>query len=392
MTGRLNRNVLFGLLALIGFAIYANSLHGEFQYDDSIHITGNSHLQNLSLHELKGYFADSSTSSNQPSGLEYRPLILVSEAICWWIAGGKTWPFHLYKILLHILSAWLMFLISLNLIKRSPKVPNDVASPEAIAFFASLLFLVHPAQTEAVNYITATNSLQCAFFYLLAFWLLVKESTMLMSLALACALLTKQEAATFPAAVILFWFTCREKRPRQLCASLAVLAIYLVIYIPRQLPKPHVLGTESAIYQNYFITQIWVWVYYILGIFKPWGYSVAHRDFPFCESVLEPRVLVGLAAVLLALFLIYRWSRPKAGKKSFPILATGVGWYYLTILPASSVFVLTNVVQEYRCYLPYTIFFSALVYGVAYWLGKLQFKAGVGLKLTFQLYLFFSAA
>src|SRR3970040_2142661 len=78
---------------------------------------------------------------------------------------------------------------------------------DVAALASGLIFLVHPFNSEVVNYITARSSVMCTFFYLLAFWVWIRyrlRGTYYIAslLFFILAILTKEIAITIP---VILW-------------------------------------------------------------------------------------------------------------------------------------------------------------------------------------------
>lgn len=361
------------LCILLGAAVYGNSLKGAFHYDDFHVIEGNPYIKNLAF--IPQYFTDGRTSSSLPENSGYRPLCTLTFALLWNVAGGATWPFHVHKILSHALVAWLIFLIAAELMRRA----GSSVDPRLSAAAGALLFLVHPGLSETVNYISSTSSLQCALFYLAAFWSLLRARLLLMGLFFLLSVLTKEEGATFPAAVFLYFAVFSDSRDvralfRRAAKPLAVAGGAFILFVALYLglkPATGALSYAGVSRADYFFTQIWAWIYYLLWIFAPWGYAIEHTDFGFNKSFLELRVLAGALVTLALVGLAARYRRRA------PFLAFAAGWYFLTILPGSSVFPLTEPINEHRYYLSYALVFPGLTALAALALGRLPRKISV---------------
>jgi hypothetical protein len=123
-------------LAILGVAVlalvtFAPSIGNGFVYDD-VKIV----VEQTQLHSLAN-FVDIITS---PWWLEalYRPLTKLSFAVDWAISGGRPWYFHLVNVLLHGITAVLVFFLA----RRWIGVFG--------ATVAAAVFAVHPVNVEAV--------------------------------------------------------------------------------------------------------------------------------------------------------------------------------------------------------------------------------------------------
>lgn len=133
-------------LALTVIAVYAASVSNDFVYfDDDKAILYNKALQDPSL----GKFF-----SGQNLGM-YAPLSWIAYWVGHGISGKEAWGYHLLAMLLHALNAGMVF----TFLKR-------LTGRDWAAFFAALLFAVHPVQVEAVSWAAALSTVLFSTFYL----------------------------------------------------------------------------------------------------------------------------------------------------------------------------------------------------------------------------------
>jgi len=155
----LKRETRFDLIAIIilwGVIIYSNSFDSPFQFDDRTFI-----LQNPAIKHL----------NDIKSIISYKPQRWVAYftfAVNYALSGNKVFSYHLFNLTIHLLNAILIYYF-LRLILNLPsfKIDRFQNSKKIIPFFTSLLFLVHPVQTEAITYIYQRFTPLATFFYLL---------------------------------------------------------------------------------------------------------------------------------------------------------------------------------------------------------------------------------
>ena len=367
---------VFLLLLALGVAVYANSLRGDYHLDDHYNIRENLFVHDLG--QIGQYFIDAGTTSSLPENAPYRPLSTVSFALLWAAGDGATWPFHLFKLLAHVFVAWTAFLVARNLLERSEIIETKFAGrlrlrrwdgkdvevdATTIAFLGSVLFVVHPALSESVNYISALTSVQCALLYMVAFWCFLRGWLVPMLVLFFMSMLTKEEGVTLPLAIGLFQlvFERRSFKPfnKWLISSFVVLAVYLGLRFW--------LGSKTVVFgiaapHLYFFTQLRAWVYYLYKIFTPWGYSIEHRSFGFSQGFFEPAVMASAVFVILCTWQAARWVWPGLKRQADLVLGFGWAWYILCLLPSSSIFPLFEPLFEHRYYLSFTLFFPVLIY------------------------------
>ena len=183
---------VFLILSMIGIAIYANSFQNDFVWDDEYLITNNTHVQSPSMDNALQFFKDNLGKHGQDENNFYRPLQELSYMINYAVWGLNPPGFHLTNLVLHLLAAFLLFLVIVEL------SGNRIA-----ALAASSIYLVHPLNIEAVAYIAGRADCLMGVFFLAAFYLYMKENNIILSsLFFILALLSKEIAIMLPAILI----------------------------------------------------------------------------------------------------------------------------------------------------------------------------------------------
>lgn len=133
---------------------YFNSLNGAFLWDDYSLIVDNSDIRNTQ--SLVNIFMP----GNWPTEFSsfYRPLQLMTYMIDYQIWELNPFGYHVVNVLIHMLAVLLLFCLLLLL---------DVSINAS--FFASLIFAVHPLNTEAVTYISGRADPLALVFILICF-------------------------------------------------------------------------------------------------------------------------------------------------------------------------------------------------------------------------------
>ena len=177
--------------------VYINSFRGVFQLDDYNVIVFNSAVHSWSAfwkHLFPGI----------------RPLLKLTYTLNWTSPAG-VFGFHVFNLAIHLINILLVYNLTVSFIKECRSgLPENVLYPAAL--LTSLLFALHPIQTEAVTYISGRSASMMTMFYLGSiaayvrgtqegkkFWLYCL-SPFLFLLGVA----TKEYAVTLPFALILF--------------------------------------------------------------------------------------------------------------------------------------------------------------------------------------------
>lgn len=190
------------LLALSAGVVFSNGLTGDFLYDDKHYITNNPQVTG------EASIFGESMPPEKPHAALYRPVFVITLRINHAMAGFKPSVFHGTNLLLHVLCVWALYF----LIRR-------IAGDRAGAFLSALLFAVHPSHVEAVTWLVGRAELLACLFCLLAAWAHLKASEragwrLAEALFFALALLSKENALVFPAALWLLEHLCVPKEKR----------------------------------------------------------------------------------------------------------------------------------------------------------------------------------
>jgi len=130
-------------------SVYANGLTGDFTYDDKAVRPDNPRIRTPA--RLPEIFSTQYFGGPRGTGTAYRPVLLTSYALQWWIRGNDPIPFHVVNVLGHV-AATLLLAALLRRLGFSPPV----------AVGAALLFAVHPIHVEAVTSIVGRGETQSA--------------------------------------------------------------------------------------------------------------------------------------------------------------------------------------------------------------------------------------
>ena len=176
----MQRCIIPVLIFISGFLLYSGSFHYPFYFDDGLMI-----MDNPRVRELSGFWP--------PAGQRYAGFLTL--ALNYRFGGLDTFGYHLTNIAIHSANAVLVYWLILLTFKtpyiaagigRMPYAPTAHVSrltllssliphpSSLIALFASLLFLVHPIQTQAVTYVIQRFASLATMFYLLALIFYIK--------------------------------------------------------------------------------------------------------------------------------------------------------------------------------------------------------------------------
>jgi len=361
------------LLSLLGTLIYANTFSVPFHFDDEPNIVDNHQIRNLSnFLTLKGS----------------RYVGYLSLALNYHFGRLNVFGYHLVNLLIHIINSFLTYFFVLLLLRipqppltphASPLTPypSRLLNDSGIALAASLLFVAHPIQTQAVTYIVQRFTSLSTLFYLLAVvlylkWRLAVPESRYRSLCYAGALVstvlamkTKEISFTLPLMLLLievvFFGSSTRKRWMALIPFLLALLIIPLSHTGTigEAEVGFAKNTTEISRLDYLFTQFNVIMTYLRLLILPVHQNLDY-DYPIASSLLEPKVLFSFLflLVLLTFSLYLLVIRPRAADSSrFSVVSSrlvgfGILWFFLTLSVESSIIPIKDVIFEHRLYLP----------------------------------------
>ncbi len=337
------KRTLFSVLVilLVAGGIYANSLSNGFVLDDELIIAGNPATRHLSgIGDV--LFA--------PDVIKpyYRPLNRASYLIDYQLFGLNPAWFHAINIIIHALSAVLLYLVASRLL-----------ADNYAALFAALLFAVHPANSEAVNFISARNTLLAGCFSLaslLAFLMARGRGVRLPFLSAVLfflGLLSKETAFMLIVVIAVTtlspspWFVGKMLRDR-LISLVPYLAGVVVYFAMRFYSLQGMFGTDitsgdlfSRLAMNYHIIPQYI------------GLLLFPIDLTIFHTASKGGFVTHLAiwtALFIAVWLVARWRKQAA--------LFGLVWCVVNYAPISNIVPIpSEALTERFLYMPAIGFF-----------------------------------
>jgi Flp pilus assembly protein TadD len=350
-------------LIAVGALAYVNSLQAPFVFDDVGTIEQNPYIRTL------WPIWDAMRAPVQ-SAVAGRPLVSLSLAISY-VQGGLSPPaFRVWNTSVLIASSLLLFGIA-----RRTVLMGSAAAATAwqIGAAIALIWLVHPLQTEVVDYVTQRTESMMGFFYLLTLYCAVRcmeegpqARRWAVASVLACAagMACKEVMVTAPIMVLVYNVAFRAKsvtsalqRRRALYGGLAATWIVLALLIadaPRFRSAGFGTGISPWIYlvnQAIMITtylKLSVWPHPLVLDYGPTRPLAVATALPYVAFV------TGLLA-----FVVFAWVR---GHRITAFLGT---WFFVTLAPSSSIVpIATEVGAERRMHLALAAVISAIILGL----------------------------
>jgi len=371
-----SRRVFF-LLWILVFLIYSNTLHAEWHFDDYQNILENQNIrtQNLSFQSLSKALTHSSDVRI------YRPLSYLSFALNWHFDRYDVFGYHLVNIFIHFLSAGILFLTIMALLKTPVLLGRFSGSESFIALLAATLWAVNPIQTQAVTYIVQRMTLLASLFYLLSIYCYLKARLQPIirpkilffvgcCLSFLFGIASKENALMLPMALLLveivFFQDMADPRVRRFflgaiaAGGVLVLVLGFVLFL-REDPLSIFNGYNNRFFTlpQRLMTQPRVLIFYLSQIFYPSPTRLClEHDFSVSTSLVTPWTTLPAALLVIALI-----AAGILRIRKNPVLSFAVLFFFLNHLIEASVIPL-ELVFEHRNYLPSLFLFLPAAVGI----------------------------
>jgi tetratricopeptide (TPR) repeat protein len=305
------------LLAAI-FAVYSQVRHFDFvNYDDPDYVS-NAHVRNgLTTQNLTWAFASVDDAN-------WFPLTRISHLLDLQLFGFNSGPQHLTNVLLHAISAVLLFWLFQRM--------TGARWPSA---FVAFVFALHPLHVESVAWVAERKDVLSTLFLFLALWAYlnyVKRPAigryLLVVLWFCAGIMSKPMVVTLPfMALLLDVWPLRRFSRRAILEKLPLLAISAAASIVTYLAQQEA-GSVASFNEIPFALRagntLVTYVTYISQFFWPVNLAVFY-PYPAGSSLWPPTaaalLLAGITVLALRSF------------KRRPYLAVGWFWYLCTLVP-----------------------------------------------------------
>jgi tetratricopeptide (TPR) repeat protein len=342
-------------IVLVGLLVYSNNYQGEFIFDDFPAIVDNPEVH--SFYKLGSLLRP---APNTP--LSARPVAAISFALNYARGGLDVWGYHLVNNLIHILAALALF----GLVRTTLLLPRFAmiygARANGYGLAVALIWLVHPLNSETVNYLVSRTELLVGLFYFATMFFaasafrLERPRGWMAAAVVFCALgmASKEVMVSAPVMVLLYdrlfvtgSFTEVFRRRRVFYGALAATWLVVGFY---QLDNPRadsvLFDSTSLSILDYFRTQLTVLIHYLQLSFWPQPLVLDSQDWPIVrgfssELILPMIILCTMAAATLEGIRRGTW---------WSILGAS---FFCILAPTSSFIpIVTEIVSERRMYLP----------------------------------------
>ena len=356
------------VLILLSLLVYFNSLQGSFHFDDR------NLIDRDWIVDLEAF-----NKNVRIREFENRPILLWTFALNNTLHKNKVFGFHLVNLLLHAFVSILVFVILVQTqnILRPPFAENRPGNLSLkLPLFVSLLFAVHPLNTDSISYISSRSTILATFFYLLSLhaflrifslhprrWERINQVGLgaLTGVVMYLAIASKLIAVTLPVLLGLWFliFICPARFPRLevlllsrksitvVAGATAALLAGILLVGPGILYAPKDQGLMLFGRVPYLLVEAKVIIFnYLKLFFAPINLNV-DIGFPFTTFFTDPKIALAILGIGALIYFAWKFKNPW--------VRAGTLWFFLTLAPTSSLVPLNDLAVEHRMYLPMTL-------------------------------------
>jgi tetratricopeptide (TPR) repeat protein len=290
----------------------------------------------------------------------------------------KTVGYHLLNLLIHLGTGALLFGVIRRAMREEP-IPADWQSlADPIAGVTAALWLLHPIQSEVLNYVVQRTEGLASLFYIATLYCSIRAWDTESAAArlrwyvagvVACvlALGSKEIAITIPLTIVLYdrafrvpaWRAIVRPRSHRGWFYIALAAASIVSFVTITAgARGETAGFSTGIsWSSYFYSQCWAIAHYLYLVAVPATLTVDYGN----QAIHGARGIAGL--ILLSAFAIatlLAWTKVSR----FGWFAFAGSWFFILLAPSSSfVPIGTEIAAERRVYLALAAILLLVVVG-----------------------------
>ena len=361
--GRWSLLAIAALFTALSLAAFGWSFGGPFDFDDIAAIVKNQTIQsdNFARAPLATPPLGTATSGRPVVNISFALNGALNRALGIDSPTGVSSPnaaiaFRLTNLLLHVMTALVLFVILRDTLGAQGSLASVGMTAAVVA-----VWLIHPLQTEAVNYVAQRTEIVASLCYLVTLFAAIRHrrephATRWIVVATIAALLgagSKEIIVTVPIVVVLYdrafavttWPDVFKPHSRRWLYALLVAAVLPCVIADLRGARAATVGTGTGMSTvDYLVTQGWAIPHYVRLMLVPVGLSYDYGRSPMLgvSSWIGLVTLVVCGAIAVAL-----WRSPRRHWLAFLVTT-----FFLLLAPSSSfVPIRTEVAAERRVYL-----------------------------------------
>jgi tetratricopeptide (TPR) repeat protein len=361
--GLLTEKTGFHLLCIfiVIFIVFGNSLFFDFVWDDRPLLLGIDAYKDFKLKEIL---------FSPANRLEYLPVRDISYSLDYLLWGRNPVGFHFTNIVLYFLNSLIVYFITLEITafllsngEKDPETPLKLT-----AFFAALLFAVHPVHSEVVSFITSRNTLLSGMFFFTSCYFYLKflrfetgERWRYYAISLICfvlAMFSKATSIILPLALLIFLIFKNRYMSRTALTLMPFFLISAAVFLifkniaseSKLIVSDHTMVFGAFNFASKFAVSLQIPFFYIKKMLVPLKLSAEYTP-EFSRSLEHITVIASLSGLVLITYfgVILR--------KKYPELIFSFLWFLIVLIPVMNFFLTHPVVADRYVYLSSYAFF-----------------------------------
>lgn len=363
--------MIYVFLILACLLVYANSLSGDFVFDDAQQIVNNPAL--FSWSNLIKAFTTDVWAFQRETGVKnipppyYRPLFTVYLTIGYQLFGLWQQGWHLMNLAVHTGATVLVFKFFQLLSENKTR----------LAFLGALFFAVLPVHVESVSWISGVPDPLAALFYIpsMMFYIHWRKSNNKKNLAISLvfyfvALLCKETPIVLPAILFVWELTFNRSKEskfdfiggiKQVLPFVVPVIIYLIMRfsVLGKVTWKHPFITQTPT-ELIYLTTPFSFIYYLKNIIFPYHLSLIY-DTRFIKGMDDLLLWIPVVIIVVLIGILFYFRQ-----KMTPLLWLSIALFLFPLLPVLNlqVFHYEYIVQDRYLYLPsigFVLLISALL-------------------------------
>lgn len=355
------------ILSILAIIFYAPSMRYSFQFDDIANIQKFFHIRDYGIKNL--FFSGTRWISYWMNTIHYS------------FSNFNPLSYRIGNLIIHITNGLLVFFIIFTALRYLRNKNFFSKNYFAISLFTSILFLLHPVQTQTVSYViqgqleglAALSIFSMIFLFLkFAYSNSIKYRRIFILMLFVIATLscgTKEIAIISPALIMLIdWFFVAQgdwqsfKKRIHIHAILSFFVVSIYIYFLKPTFFTEILGLQRLAKNNigniitenadgiitpwaFFISQFKVILHYLFIFLYPIGISVEY-DWMLSKNFFALDCILPLLALIFILVITLKIL----SKNKSSLIAFGSLWFFLAIAPRSSIIPSPELLVDYKTY------------------------------------------
>ncbi|MBW2637440.1 MAG: glycosyltransferase family 39 protein, partial [Deltaproteobacteria bacterium] len=307
-----NERFFYLILLLFVVLVYLPTFSGEFILDDKSFIENNSYIKDN--HSFVSYFTqEDGVTETWEGDIEhtgyYRPLINLTYRIDYMLWGMNPKGFRTSNVILHIMSCLFLYHIILLLV-------ND----RKAAFLATILFALHPVNTESVSWVVARNNILvtltalASLYFFIRGWDKKELFALILSVLFFAAAVLSKEFGLMILPVFVLYQALISKRKGTFLEKIGIYVPYLAVVIIYFVLRKNVTTLLLPPFDmNDLLARIYYVPYIILYnlqlILFPQGLHSLIVPYPFYFLEWQPLLSIGVVSLLGIVLWLQRKNR-----------------------------------------------------------------------------------